>query len=357
MKKPNRKNRREFLKKSGLVGSMMLLPTISSSCSSKLLKKGENRVVKNSKLKTIKSGFEGNLMKDGEFQNLYGGSGRKSLWEVAKWKFSLNPQKESEEYKLKVIKNSAVLKEKEDYICWLGHASFLIQIDGKKILTDPCLTNPPTVDRLTELPFDIEEIEPDYLLISHGHYDHLDSDSIEKFDNAMALIPLNMSKLVKGMNRTIKTQEAGWYQKYDIDEKFEIFFLPSYHWHKRTPFDTDKVLWGSYVIKTKGKTLYFAGDTAYSKHFKDIGTLFDSIDIAMLPIGAYSPRYFMKDNHMNPEDALNASKDLKVKKIIPMHFGTFDLTDEPLGEPEQIFRDIGREANIKFLDIGEMMLV
>ena len=155
MKKTNRKNRREFLKKLGLVGSMMLLPTIFSSCSSKLLNKGENRVVKNSKLKTIKSGFEGNLMKDGEFQNLYGGSGRKSLWEVAKWKFSLNPQKEikeSEEYKLKVIKNSAVLKEKEDYICWLGHASFLIQIDGKKILTDPCLTNPPTVDRLTELP-------------------------------------------------------------------------------------------------------------------------------------------------------------------------------------------------------------
>lgn len=116
----------------------------------------------------------------------------------------------------------------------------------------------------------------------------------------------------------------------------------------------DKVLWGSYLIKTKNKTIYFAGDTAYSSHFKDISELFD-IDIAILPIGAYEPRYFMKNNHMNPEEALQAFKDLKAKEFIPMHFGTFDLSDEPLGEPEAILREIGKDENIIFLNIGDKL--
>ena len=352
------KNRRKFLKNSALLGGTLLFTTSCSSYDSLVSK--EKKFRKNQKLKTIKKEFVGNVLKDGEFQNLYGKSGAKGLWDVFKWKVSGNPQqkiKNNEDYKLNVIKNSAIFEEKRDYICWLGHASFLIQIDGKKILTDPCLTNPPTVERLSELPFEIEEIKPDYLLISHGHYDHLDADSIEKFDGAMALIPLNMGKSIKSMNSKIKTQEAGWFQQYDIDEEFEVFFLPSYHWHRRTAFDTDEMLWGSFVIKSRGKTIYFAGDTAYSKHFKDINSIFDSIDIALLPIGAYSPRYFMKDNHMNPQDALKAAKDLKVKKIIPMHFGTFDLSDEPLGEPQELFAKIGQEENICFLDVGEKLLL
>ena len=338
---------------------LLFVLVLLSACVQRLFVIEGTEYKSNKALQTIKKDFKGNLYKDGTFQNLYEYSGSKGLWDVIKWKLSTNPQqeeKDKENYKLKVQKDDSIFKEKKDYIVWLGHASFLIQIDGKKILTDPCLTAPPLYERLVELPFKIEKIKPNYLLVSHGHYDHLEIDSIQSFDNAMALIPLNMSETINDLNPKIKTQEAGWYQQYDINETFQIFFMPSRHWHRRGAFDTDKVLWGSYIIKSKEKTIYFSGDSAYSKHFSDTAELFPSIDIALMPIGAYSPRKMMKANHMNPQDTLQASKDLKAKQIIPMHFGTFDLSDEPLGEPERVFRNIGKDENIRFLDVGEKML-
>lgn len=296
------------------------------------------------------------FQKNGTFKNLYGKSGANSFCDMLKWRFSSNPNKkikENENYHLKVIENENILNSKEDYICWCGHATFLIQIDGKKILTDPCLTSPPMFKRLTKLPFKIEDIKPDYLIVSHGHFDHLDSDTIKHFKNTTALIPLNMTQTIKDINPKIKTQEAQWFQKYKLEEDFEITFLPAHHWHRRTLSDRDEVLWGSFLVKSKNKSIYFAGDSGYSKHFEDIGKLFASIDIAILPIGAYSPKWFMQSSHINPQEALKAYKDLNAKEFIPMHFGTFDLTDEPLGEPEQILRKIGKKENIRFLDIGE----
>ncbi len=340
--------------------SMLILLLLMNACIQRLFLEKGLSYKSNKSLKTIKQDYKGNLYKDGEFQNLYGHRGAKGLWEVIKWKVSKNPQKaekDAENYKLKVQKESNFLAEKKDYIVWLGHSSFFIQIDGKRIITDPCLTAPPLYDRLVELPVEIEALKPDYVLVSHAHYDHLDSDSLSKFDNATALVPLNMSETIKDLNPNIKTQEAGWYQQYDINETFEIFFMPSRHWHRRGAFDSNKVLWGSYIIKTKEKTIYFSGDSAYSKHFSDIALLFPSIDIALMPIGAYSPRNIMESNHMNPQEALKASKDLNAKQIIPMHYGTFDLSDEPLGEPERVFREIGKDENIKFLDVGEKLLL
>ena len=310
----------------------------------------------NPSLKSLNKKFSGNVIKDGVFQNLYGRSGMTNFIDLLKWKLGKNPKKsikDAEDYKLKVYPNRTLLDKKEDYICWLGHASFLIQIDGKKIVTDPCLTSPPMIKRLTKLPFKIKDIKPDYLLISHGHYDHLDSDTIKQFSHAKALIPLQMSKLINDMNPTIETQEAGWYQAYDIDEDFQIIFLPSHHWHRRGLTDRDEVLWGSFLIKSKNKTIYFAGDTGYSAHFKDIQESVGRIDIALLPIGAYEPSWFMKSSHINPHEALQAYKELKAKELIPMHFGTFDLTNEPLSEPEQIIKKIAKEENLNILNIGK----
>jgi L-ascorbate metabolism protein UlaG (beta-lactamase superfamily) len=340
------RSRRSFIKAFLL---MLASPILS-------LKAAKMTYLKNHQLKTVKKNFTGNPYVDGTFQNLYGRSGVASLLDIIKWKLSKNPKKEikeSETYQLKVVKNSTLLEKKEDYICWLGHATFLIQIDGKKIITDPCLTAPPFIKRYTQLPIKIQKIKPDYLLISHGHYDHLDSDTIEQLDNTTALSPLNMTKLIKGMNSTITVQEAGWYQQYDISEKFEIFFLPAHHWHKRGIMDKDEILWGSFLIKTKNKTIYFAGDSGYSQHFKDIHEVFGEIDMAILPIGAYEPRWFMRTSHISPAEAITAHKDLHAKELIPMHFGTFDLSDEPLGEPEQLLREIGRKENIRFLTIGK----
>ncbi len=316
--------------------------------------------LKNSQLHTIKEDFKGNAFIDDVFENLYGRSGMTTFVDLLKWKLGANPKakiKEKETYNLEVVEDASVLDKKEDYICWLGHASFLIHIDGKKIVTDPCLTNPPFIKRLTKLPFKLESIKPDYLLISHGHYDHLDSDTLKYFNDAKALTPLSMTNLVKGMNSSIKIQEAGWYQSYELEEDFEIYFLPSHHWHRRSLTDRDEALWGSFLIKMKHKTIYFAGDSGYSKHFKDIYETFGEIDIAILPIGAYEPSWFMKSSHISPSEALQAYKDLHAKAFIPMNFGTFDLTNEPLGEPEQILRKIGKKENIHFLTIGREYLL
>lgn len=344
-------DRRKFLKLS--FSGIIILPIIS------LLKASEKQYIKNHDLITIKDGFKGNLLKDGKFQNLYEFDS-KSLWDVIKWKLSTNPQqeiKDNENYQLNVKQGDEILKEQKDYIYWLGHASFMIQIDGKKILTDPCLTSPPFIKRLTKLPFDIEKINPDYLLVSHAHYDHLDSDTIQGFDDCKALIPLKMADIINSSNKKISTQEAGWYQQYNINEEFKITLLPAHHWHKRTPFDSDEVLWGSFMIETGDKTIYFAGDTGYSNHFKDINKIFKKVDIAILPIGAYSPRDFMKSSHINPQEAIKAAKQLNAEKIIPMHFGTFDLSDEPMSEPENILKDIGKYENIHFLSIGDKLLI
>ncbi len=318
------------------------------------------KYIDNPGLPCIKSGFKGNEIIDDVFQNLYGESGGSSLWQVLKWRFSKNVQKKvkvEESYSLPVISAQNTLQDKDDYILWLGHASWLIQVDGKKIVTDPCLTSPPFVKRLTRLPIPIEAIKPDYLLISHGHYDHLDTDTLEHFGGASALIPLNMARLIKKINPGIKCYEAGWYQQYDNAEDFQVIFLPAHHWHRRNSHDYNEVLWGSFLIKTKTTSIYFAGDSGYSNHFKDIGELFGGIDTAILPIAAYAPRWFMKASHINPEEAMQACKDLKVKRFIPMHYGTFDLSDEPLGEPEHRLKNISGQQAVTFLTIGEKYLL
>ena len=340
--------RRDFLKLS------ILAALFSSLSKSAIIRQN------NPSLKSLKEGFTAPIMKEGMFQNLYGRSGMTTFVDLLKWKLAKNPKKaikDAETYALEVHPNKALLQKKEDYICWLGHACFLIQINGKKIITDPCLTAPPMMKRLTTLPFKIEDIKPDYVLVSHGHYDHLDADTIKVFSQAKALIPLQMSGLIKEMNPSMQTQEAGWYQEYDIDEDFQIVFLPAHHWHRRGLTDRDEVLWGSFLIKSKNKTIYFAGDTGYSKHFEDIQKTMGEIDIVLLPIGAYDPNWFMKSSHINPHEALRAFKDLDAKELIPMHFGTFDLTDEPLGEPEEIIKKIAKEENLNILSIGNEYLI
>jgi len=308
--------------------------------------------INNINLHTIKKDYLGNKIQNGKFVEYV--SQTKTIAEILKWKLESNIK--DDEYSLDIIKNNKFLAQQDDFIVWLGHATFLIQVNGKRIITDPCLTSPIFTKRHTEIPLKIKDILPDYILISHGHFDHLDSSTIKYFNNATALVPLKMKKIIENMNSSIKIQEAGWYQQYSIDEEFNIYFLPALHWHRRTLFDTNEVLWGSFIIETPNKVIYFAGDTGYDTHFKEIGKLFD-IDIAILPIGTYAPRWFMKDNHMNPKDAYKAFFDLRAKILIPKHFGTFDISNEPMGEPEEIIRKIMKPEQLKVLTIGKEILL
>ncbi len=307
------------------------------------------KYISNPELPIVKSGYLGNRIENGRFTEYV--STPKTLKDIIRWK--REPNHKDPDYVLPVMQDGAFLERDDDYIVWLGHATFLIQIDGKRIITDPCLTSPPFVKRHTPLPVPIDEIKPDYILISHGHYDHLDARTLKSFSGATALVPLKMTKIIERINPFITTQEAGWYQRYNIDEGFKIYLLPALHWHKRTPWDTNKVLWGSFLIETPSRTIYFAADTAYGEHFADIGRLFE-IDIALLPIGAYEPEWFMGDNHISPHDALRAFDDLRAKTMVPMHYGTFDLASEPLGKPERVIRELSDSDRMKMLVIGEV---
>ncbi len=292
------------------------------------------------------------------FLNANGSSGAKRLRDILKWKLQTASFKKIKKEKsdLRVIKHDKAPKIEENYICWLGHASFLIQINGKTVLTDPCLKAPLFFKRYTQIPFPIKSIKPDYILISHGHYDHLDAKTLKHFKNSTALVPLKMKPLIQKINNSLNILECDWHQTYNINEPFEITFLPARHWHKRTLTDTNRVLWGSFLIKTEKFSIYFAGDSAYDKHFKDISKL-AKIDFALLPIGAYEPRWFMKNNHLNPNDSLKAFKDLNADTFIPMHYGTFSLSDESINEPKTKLKECIKNENVKFLDIGEILKI
>ncbi|MCP4345805.1 MAG: hypothetical protein GY795_09795 [Desulfobacterales bacterium] len=361
------KKRRKILKTIAttvLSGPFMMF---NSSCAGTEAKEKQGIFLKNDKLQTIKKDYKGNFFKNGKFAGQYTTDVNNiTPFRILKWKLSASPKaeaKKKDSFSLKIIKHNSLPTCNDDYIMWLGHASFLIHLNGKYIITDPCLTSPPFVPRQSAIPLKIKKLKADYLLISHGHYDHLDSDTLQMLNGnkIKALVPLQMGSVVKSMNDNIAVQEAGWYQQYDVGGDIEFFLLPAQHWHKRTATDLNKVLWGSYVIRHKNKTIYFAGDTAFASHFSEIGKLFGEIDYAILPIGAYDPPYIMKNNHINPKEAVRAFHDLKAKVFIPMHYGTFDLTDEPPGEPvrwlDTMVNNGEVKGDVKKQDVGTVFKI
>ena len=314
----------------------------------------------NPNLKIIKPEWKGNPVFKSRFSNSNVPDEKFNPFDILKWKFSKNPQaeeKKNDSFKLKVIKNSSFINSDKDMIIWLGHASFFIQINGISLITDPIFLAPPFFKRLSELPCKPEDLKNiDYLLISHFHPDHFNKKSIhiltKNNSEIEALIPLEGGKYFE--KRNIKYQEAGWYQQYKTDN-IEVYFLPAKHWHKRSLNDTNKILWGSFLIKSGSKSIYFSGDTAYANHFNEIKTLFGKIDYCIMPVGAYKPDYIMNNSHISPKKSLHAYTELGGKVFIPMHYGTFDLSDEPPGEPIRILEKEKANYNIQILDVGQIL--
>ena len=318
----------------------------------------------NPELTCVKSDWKGNIIINGKYQQDSIPESAPFL-DVVKWKLGRNPQKEekkSENYSLSVEYISD-FSDNRDKIIWLGHATFLIQIDGIRIITDPVFGNIPSAKRKAPFPCNTDSLRNiDYLLISHDHRDHFDKKSIERLShnnpNIQAFAPLESARLFKSKHlKNIPLQQAGWYQEYHLENDIRIIFLPAKHWGRRSLNDFNKTLWGSFLIIKGNTKVFFAGDSAYDDDiFKDIHNLFGDIDICILPIGAYSPDFLMKSSHMNPEEALNAFNDLKGNILIPMHYGTFDLSDEPLGEPIKRLKiaieDSGQVEKLVELPIG-----
>jgi N-acyl-phosphatidylethanolamine-hydrolysing phospholipase D len=221
---------------------------------------------------------------------------------------------------------------------WLGHATFLIQMDGITILTDPVFCERASPfgfigpSRLRPVPIPLEKIPKiDIVLVSHNHYDHLDADVVKKLKNVTWVVPKLMKKWFKWTTKE-KVVELDWWDQYTYSPEIDIIFTPCMHWSKRTLTDNNQALWGSFLVKSSKRNVYFSGDTGYCDVFKQVGEKLGPIDLALIPIGAYEPAIH-RPQHVNPEEAVLLHRDIKSKKSIGMHWGTFILTSEPIFQP------------------------
>lgn len=267
-----------------------------------------------------------------------------NMAQVLKWKLEKNQfaeEKKAKPWHPTVLKDTHWLNQQDDCLVWLGHSTFYIRLNGIQLLTDPVFGDIFTVKRASELPIDPARFRNlDYILLSHDHRDHLDQKSLALLarnnPSVTYLSGLKMESIIQRFTQSDQIETAGWYQQYSTDTtRINIYFLPSRHWSKRGLRDTNQRLWGGFVIQANGKSIYFGGDSGYDNHFGEAGKLFGGFDYAILGIGAYEPAWFMRPNHQSPQEALQAFQELKARFFIPMHYGTFDLSNEPLGNPIQ----------------------
>jgi L-ascorbate metabolism protein UlaG (beta-lactamase superfamily) len=254
---------------------------------------------------------------------------------------------------------------------FVGHSTFLLRTTNAVILTDPMFaTHAGPFGRLgprrvhpPALPLDSLPI-PDIVLVSHNHYDHLQPSSLRRctqgaepqFVTALGLGPFLRRMTLQNVI------ELDWWQEADLGDGRTVTCVPAQHFSGRTPFDGNRTLWCGFVLRTAAETIYFAGDSGYGPHFTEIGRRCPSIDLALLPIGAYEPRSFMRPVQMNPAEAVQAHLDVGARVSLGMHFGTFQLSDEAIDEPLLALgralddRDIPDQA-FTTLDFGESVVV
>jgi N-acyl-phosphatidylethanolamine-hydrolysing phospholipase D len=256
-------------------------------------------------------------------------------------------------------------------LTWIGHASFLLQLGGLNILLDPIFSRRASPfqrlgpSRLVPAQVQIAALPPiDAVLISHDHYDHLDEPSVrtlnERFGAAVHWVtPLAYRDWFA--RRGVRTlTELDWWQSVDVGG-LKVTATPAQHWTRRGRRSFER-LWCSFMIESKNISAYFGADSGYCPAFREIGDRFGSCDIAMLPIGAYEPRWFMKSAHMNPEEAVQSFLDLKARIMVPMHWGTFRLTDEDMLEPPTRTRAAWQaaglpDAGLRILRHGETLIM
>lgn len=285
-----------------------------------------------------------------------------SFLDLVKWKLVADAKQWPEFVKNKDYPSPVLPEGKKANFTFINHATFLIQTQELTILTDPVFSlrvSPVSFvgpKRVRQPGVAIDRLPPvDVVLISHNHYDHMDLPSLLDLDarfHPLFIVPLkNRDFLVKkGLQNVV---ELDWWQTHKV-KNTSFTLTPSLHWSSRSLFDKYETLWGSFMVSFEGFKFYFAGDTGYSEHFRDVKVRLGSPDVALLPIGAYEPRWFMKKHHMNPLEAVAAHKDLKAGQSYGMHFGTFQLTDEGIDDPvSELRKALGDVKNFNVLDQGE----
>ena len=314
---------------------------------------------------------------DGTFRNPEGSPKRDNNF---KWSFRVfNEKKKNLDMTVPqehVVEKTKVLSDLErfkddDYIGWIGHATFLIKLGNTTIITDPVFSKNagPLIfgpKRFTEPALNLNEIpKTDLFLLTHNHYDHQDMSTIRRYPykDSKVLVPLKLGKYFTRY-RFKDVNEMDWYEEIKINNDLKVTFLPAVHWSKRSLTDTNKTLWGNFLIEYKDKKIFFACDTGVGNIYKELGNKFGPIDLTLINIGAYNfyPMMPYKDKsayHTNPEEALSVAQDLKSKKVIGTHWGTFVLSLEPIMEPPVRFKNNAEKYGFKKKDaivfkIGEI---
>jgi N-acyl-phosphatidylethanolamine-hydrolysing phospholipase D len=255
--------------------------------------------------------------------------------------------------------SSLATRENSASVTWVGHSTFAVHDEEDVFLTDPQFNqrallpkryHPPGVP-IAAIP------ESAFAVVSHNHYDHLDAYTVETLPPSITwFVPLGLADWFrkKGRHAVI---ELDWWQSVQHG-RWQVTCVPSQHWSLRIGQPQNSTLWCAWIIASNERTYFFTGDTGYFHGFTEINKRFGPIDIAMLPIGAYEPRWFMRYSHMNPTEAYRAFLDLGARWMLPCHWGTFDLTDEPIDEPPRELRRVVKAAGdrldpIRILAIGE----
>jgi L-ascorbate metabolism protein UlaG (beta-lactamase superfamily) len=255
-------------------------------------------------------------------------------------------------------------------VTFIGHSTFLIQTQRGNLITDPMYStyagplNRLGPRRVRKPAVAFEDLPPiSTVLLSHNHYDHCDLPTLRQLArrfNPVVITPLGNARLARsaGIRRV---EELDWWED-ATQAALPVTVTPARHFSARTPFDRNRALWSGFVLNASGRRIYFAGDTAYGPFFHDIRTRLGPIDLALLPVGAYEPRWFMHVVHMNPAEAVRSHLDVGAAMSIGTHFGTFQLTSEGIDEPLRALAEARRahgvdDSSFRTLDFGESMLL
>jgi len=286
------------------------------------------------------------------YTNSDGRPSEKPLADLLRWQWTRDRSAADRPVALPVLhepRATAPARPGELSATWVGHATVLLRIGGRNVLTDPMFspraspfswTGP---DRRTPLPFALAALPHiDVVLISHNHYDHLDEASVLGLQRQaggapLFIVPRGLDAWFRDLGIT-NVRSQGWWETRPVREAapgMQVTGVPAVHWSARGLFDRNASHWGGWVLQAGGHSVYFAGDTGYGdgRDFRQIGQRFPALDLALIPVGAYEPRWFMRAQHVDPAEAVQLFRNLGARRALGIHWGSFVMADEPLDAP------------------------